>query len=292
MIPCQGYFMNEASRQFARLLSKNLAAEDFDLIALRDEHGVSVEDCVTSACSVFERLCLRASGDGVVTEAECRTLDRCGTRLGLDADTQKRILTSSKKEIFSVSLKQARDDGVIEEAEAEELYQLRVSLGLPPVKIRQPQRALPPVTRRSRRKRTNKQKEAKNSTGKADKQKAFRQDVVVLIVFAASCLCLAVGVAIAFFAEDGSGYRSAGIGIALVSLIFIFPAVFWIKSKRLQCPECGDGRLRPVAPASYTVVDEDVRLFEKHRVRFDGQFFDCDRCGYREWLEDVMSDEL
>ena len=59
----------------------------------------------------------------------------------------------------------------------------------------------------------------------------------------------------------------------------------------------GDGRLRPVAPESYTeascdLADEDDGLFEKRSVRFDGQFFVCDRCGYREWLEDVMSDEL
>lgn len=279
--------MNEASRRFTRLLNKNLAAEDFDLIALRDEHGVSVDDAMTAACSVFERLCLRASSDGVVTEAERRTLDRCGTRLGLDAGVQKRIVSSSKKHVFSVSLKRARDDGAITEEEAEELYQLRVSLGLPPVKIRQPRRALPPVVRHRKRKqkRTPKERrEAKNSTSKAHKQRRFRQDVLILSVFAASCLCLAVGVAIAAFSEDGSSYKSASVAIRVVSLIFVFACGSCIISNRLRCPECRNGKLRPVLKSNNTIITRDEDGHET--VRLVPQFFDCDCCGYREWLED------
>ncbi|MEO2032136.1 MAG: hypothetical protein ABGZ35_08620 [Planctomycetaceae bacterium] len=282
--------MNEASRRFARLLSKNLAAEDFDLIALRDEHGVSVEDVMASACSVFERLCLRASSDGVVTEAERRTLDRCGTRLGLDAGEQKRILSSSKKQVFSVSLKRARDDGAITEEEAEELYQLRVTLGLPPVKIRQPRRALPPVVRRRKRKKKRtpiERLEAKNSTSKPDEQRRFRQDVLMLSVFAASCLCLAVGVAIAAFSEDGSSYKSAGVAIGGVSLIFVFACSLWIISKRLQCPECRDGKLRPVLKSNNTITTAHGNEHSTtYTTKLVPQFFDCDCCGYREWLED------
>lgn len=273
--------MNESIRQFRRALIKELAAPDFDVDRIRNRCSVSVGDAKPCVEFVFEKLCLRASSDGEVTDSELQTLHRYGARLGLSEADQMRILTAAKEQVFSIHLKQARDDGIVTAVEEEDLYELRESLGLPPVKKRS-RHAKPPVVRQ--KKRRDGVRERVPDSGRAERlaheRRKMRRDLVVLAGLLLGFLCAGAG----WIGTEHSDSPVLFMALGAPGVLLIVGCSAILYYRRYSCPECGKGWLRPIArPEDGTVVEYDSD--GNRHTRMISQFYDCDACGYREWIE-------
>lgn len=267
--------MNESAQQFRRAVVKELKTSNFDVDVLRESCGLSVAEARPFLEFVFESLCLRASSDGEVTDAELESLSRYGAQLNLGKEDQTRILKVAGDRVFSVQLKQAQDDGVVTSDEAEALYQLRESLGLPPVKRRSLMVKLP-----TSRKRSNESRAPAGGPRAAREQSRLRRDIALLSGLVGGALVAVVGFVLLLTNHDSRLFQAmtaTGVVVAVVS----GTVISWL---RYSCPECGHGRLKPIArpeDRKATSYDSDGHS----RTRTVSQFYDCNCCGYREWIE-------
>lgn len=126
------------------------------------------------------------------------------------------------------------------------------------------------------------QRKSKNGQGrrsKADRERAkFRQDILLLSGVVGGFLCAAIGLVLGIIFPTSSIYgamTAAGVLVAVVS----GAVIHW---QRYRCPECG-GQLKPIARPE----DRRAITFENGELRNEkvSQFYDCNVCGHREWIE-------
>ncbi len=114
----------------------------------------------------------------------------------------------------------------------------------------------------------------------ARERKKMRRDLLLLAILLAGFLCVGAG----FVANEYFGNGPLFVALAASGILLIVGSAAVLYYLRYSCPECGKGRLRPVArPEDGIEVHYDSR--GNHRIKIVSQFYDCDACGHREWIE-------
>lgn len=112
---------------------------------------------------------------------------------------------------------------------------------------------------------------------RAERERArFKQDILLLSGLIGGFLIAGIGL---FFAIHDPTSNLL-IAITALGLIVGLASGLVIHFQRYKCPKCG-GRLKPIARPE----DRRVGIGEDGEPRMISQFFDCNDCGHREWIE-------
>ncbi len=111
---------------------------------------------------------------------------------------------------------------------------------------------------------------------RARERRKMRADLVYLGATSAAFLCLLVSFVLLAL-DSRHGGLLCGIGVTSLAVCGIYG-----KWNRMKCPQCGKGWLRPIARREDRL---ELRADGDYRLKEVSQFYDCDACGYREWIE-------
>ena len=103
----------------------------------------------------------------------------------------------------------------------------------------------------------------------------IRRDIVLIVGVVSGCLAGLSGLVLNVVFPESDLYPILGWAGGIVFAASGM-AINWF---RFRCPECNAGRLKPIAsPGDQTVWDGD-------RHKLISQYYVCNRCGHREWIE-------
>ncbi len=108
----------------------------------------------------------------------------------------------------------------------------------------------------------------------------MHRDMYVLAVLLVGFLCVGGGLIASAYYRRPSYFLACTVpgGTLIVGSTLV------VRRLRYSCPSCGNGHLSPIAAPEDRV---EVRYSRDggHGERKVSQYYDCDVCGHREWLE-------
>jgi len=103
----------------------------------------------------------------------------------------------------------------------------------------------------------------------------MRRDIVLIVGVASGCLVGLSGLILSAVFPESDLYPILGWAGGIVFAV----SAMAIQRLRFRCPECNAGRLKPIARP------EDRWVTDGETTKLISQYYDCNRCGHREWIE-------